>query len=171
MNTPTLYIFAGLPAAGKSTLAQWLARERGIPYFRIDTVEQGLRDLCDVEITKEGYDLTYRIIRDNLKLGISCIADSCNPLEITRDQWNTLAKECGVAYVDIEVICSDTEEHKKRAVLRISGIDTLVLPTWREIMDREYHPWTRERIVIDTSQVSEKEAGENLLRELKKHHA
>jgi len=169
MNSPTLYIFAGLPASGKSTLAKMLAEKFQFSYFRIDTVEQGLRDLCNMEVYGEGYRLTYRIIRDNLKVGISCIADSCNPLELTRDEWNDVAEGIGVNFVDIEIICSDKNEHRKRVEFRTSEIEKLVLPTWKEVLDREYDEWTRKRIVIDTSGISEIEAFENLLTKLKNH--
>lgn len=87
MNIPVLYIFSGLPASGKSTLAKLLARKIGAMYLRVDTVEQGLRDLCNVKVEGEGYRLSYRVIRDNLELGVSCIADSCNPIELTRQEW------------------------------------------------------------------------------------
>ena len=36
-------IFAGLPGAGKSTIAQQLAREVGAVYLRIDSIEQAIR--------------------------------------------------------------------------------------------------------------------------------
>ena len=45
---------------------------------------KGLRELCGIKVTAEGYRLSHRIAMDNLKLDISVIADSCNPLEITR---------------------------------------------------------------------------------------
>lgn len=146
-----------------------LAEKFQISYFRIDTVEQGLRDLCSMEVYGEGYRLTYRIIRDNLKLGISCIADSCNPLELTRDEWNDVARDIGVKFVDIEVICSDEDEHRKRVESRTSEVKNLVLPTWKEVLGREYEEWTRERIVIDTSQISVNEAFGTLLEKLKNH--
>ena len=43
MAAPTLYIFAGLPASGKTTLAQLLAVELKAVHLRIDTIEQALR--------------------------------------------------------------------------------------------------------------------------------
>jgi len=162
MKTPTLYIFSGLPASGKSTLAKMLSEEFEIPYFRIDTVEQALRDLCNIEVYGEGYRLTYRIIRDNLKLGISCIADSCNPIELTRDEWNQVAKDVGANYIDIEVICSNQEEHRFRVESRANEVNNLVLPSWQEVLDREYDDWIRERIVVDTAGITETEAFQNL---------
>ena len=74
-----LYIFAGLPGTGKSTLAQQLARRFKAVHLRIDTIEQGLRDLCDLRVEGEGYRMAYRIAAENLRLGIEVIAASCNP--------------------------------------------------------------------------------------------
>ena len=39
-----LYIFAGLPGTGKSTLATHLAAERKAVLLRIDSIEQAARD-------------------------------------------------------------------------------------------------------------------------------
>jgi predicted kinase len=41
--TGTLFIFAGLPGVGKSTLARSLAREQEAVFLRIDTIEAALR--------------------------------------------------------------------------------------------------------------------------------
>jgi hypothetical protein len=73
--------FCGLPGSGKSTLARAVARRYNAVYLRIDTVEQALRDLCSVDVQGEGYRLAYRIASDNLRLGHSVVADSCNPIE------------------------------------------------------------------------------------------
>jgi hypothetical protein len=35
--------------------------------------------------------------------------------------------------------------------MRISDISELKLPTWQEIVSREYHPWDREHVVVDTA--------------------
>lgn len=48
--SPTLFIFSGLPATGKTTLAQQLAKKTNTVYLRIDTVEQGLRDVCNIVV-------------------------------------------------------------------------------------------------------------------------
>lgn len=49
-----LYIFAGLPGSGKTTLAQELAQRVKACYLRIDTIEQALRDLCALHVQTEG---------------------------------------------------------------------------------------------------------------------
>lgn len=120
-------------------------------YLRIDTIEQGIRDLCSADIEYEGYQLTHRIVADNLKLGINVVADSCNPFELTRNDWENVALENDARFINVEVICSDKNEHKKRVETRASEIKGLQLPTWDDIQKREYHAWKKERIVIDTA--------------------
>ncbi|MCU7799422.1 MAG: AAA family ATPase [gamma proteobacterium symbiont of Lucinoma myriamae] len=151
MNKPTLHIFSGLPGTGKSTLAQELSKRAGFVYLRVDTVEQALRDLCNSKVEGEGYRLSYRIVQDNLKLGLSVIADSCNPIELTRSEWNKVATKSEASFTNIEVICSDISEHRNRVENRESTIEGLKLPTWKDVENREYHTWCSERLVIDTA--------------------
>src|SRR5688572_30698345 len=89
----TLYVFSGLPGAGKTVLSQQLATHFGAAYLRIDTIEQALRDICGINVQGEGYRLAYRIAADNLRLGVSVVADSCNPIELTRDEWEEVARQ------------------------------------------------------------------------------
>lgn len=154
VNAPTLYIFSGLPGSGKTTLSRRLATELTATHLRIDTIEQALRDLCDVEVEGEGYRLAYRVAADNLKLGLSVVADSCNPIELTRREWESVAEAQGAKFINIEVICSDEQEHRRRVEFRDSSIPNLILPTWEEVETREYHPWATPRIMIDTASVS-----------------
>lgn len=151
MNNTILYIFSGLPASGKSTLAKLLAAKTGATYVRIDTVEQGLRDLCSFKVEGEGYRLSYRIIRDNLELGNSCISDSCNPVELTRHEWQEVAESIGARYVNIEVSCSDSCEHEKRVSARKNEVANLKLPDWQQVQNRHYEAWKTDVIKIDTS--------------------
>jgi predicted kinase len=163
METPTLYIFSGLPGSGKSTLAQLLARHVGAAYVRIDTIEQALREVCAIDVQGEGYRLAYGVTADNLRLGISVVADSCNPIELTRREWERVAGESGAQYVNIEVVCSDLSEHRRRVETRRSTVAGLTLPTWQEVTEREYHDWTVDRVVVDTSGRAERECLDELL--------
>lgn len=150
-NVPVLYVFSGLPGAGKTTLAQRIAQPLHAAYLRIDTIEQGLRDLCAVEVQGEGYRLAYRVAADNLRLGISVVADCCNPIELTRREWQQVARDAQARHLDIEVVCSDIDEHRRRIETRATTVPGMTLPTWNEVIHREYDEWTTERIVVDTS--------------------
>ncbi len=164
--TATLYIFSGLPGSGKTTLSQLLARRTGATHLRIDTIEQALRDLCGIDVGGEGYRLAYRVAADNLRLGLSVIADSCNPIRLTRREWEEVATGAGAAYLNIEVVCSDEVEHRRRVESRESSIPALLLPTWQEVCDREYAPWDADRVVIDTTGRSAEAACAELLAQI-----
>ena len=166
---PILFILSGLPASGKSTLAKLIAEEYHAVYLRIDTIEQGLRDLCNFEVQGEGYRLAYRIAGDNLELGRHVVSDSCNPIMLTRREWKEVATRNNNRFIHVEVICSDREEHRKRFETRKSDVKGLTLPTWEEVESREYHSWETERIVIDTANKSIEESFEELKDKLKRH--
>lgn len=151
MKRPVLYIFAGLPGTGKSTLARELAHRADATYLRIDTIEQALRDLTGIEVEGEGYRLAYRVAADNLANSRSVVADSCNPIKLTRDEWEAVAHGSSATFVNIEVTCSDSAEHRRRVETRPSAVVGLKLPTWNEVKAREYHTWDRPRILIDTA--------------------
>ncbi len=163
----SLYAFSGLPGTGKTVLSQRLASRMQAFHLRIDTVEQALRDLCGIDVEAEGYRLAYRVAADNLRLGVSVVADSCNPIELTRSAWETVARDSQTRCVNIEVICSDAVEHRRRVETRKPTVTGLTLPTWEAVTRREYHPWTKKRIVIDTARKTENECFEELLSKLK----
>jgi predicted kinase len=151
MQNPTLYIFSGLPGSGKTTLSQQLASDIGAVHLRIDTIEQALRDLCAIDVEGEGYRLAYRVAADNLRLGLSVVADSCNPIELTRSEWENVAQSEGTEFINIEVVCSDSDEHRRRVENRTSSIPNHELPSWDDVVSREYHSWRVPRIEIDTA--------------------
>lgn len=151
-----LIILGGLPGAGKTTIARELARRIGAVHLRIDSIEQAilrstlanqeLRDAHDA-----GYCVAYAVAEDNLVAGRTVVADSVNPLPITRDSWLKVANRAQVRAVEIELICSDADEHRRRVETRIADIPGHQPPTWQEVISRDYHPWDREHIAIDTA--------------------
>ncbi|PYT79852.1 MAG: hypothetical protein DMG40_14550 [Acidobacteria bacterium] len=148
-----LIVFAGLPGTGKSTIARELARQLGAVHVRIDSIEQALRDYGTVDrcMDDTGYRVAYAIAADNLRIARTVIADSVNPLTVTRDAWVAVAKRTGARIAEVEIICSDVNEHRRRTEMRTSDIPGLKLPTWQEIVSREYHPWDRPHLVFDTA--------------------
>ena len=78
------------------------------------------------------------------------MADSVNPIEVTRAAWRDVAKRAGTRCIEIEVVCSDELEHRRRVETRTADIAGHRLPTWQEVCEREYEPWEAD-IVIDTA--------------------
>ena len=147
-----LIVLGGLPGAGKTTIARELARQLGAVHLRIDSIEQALRDWRPGHsLNDAGYRVAYMVAADNLSIGRIVIADSVNPLPVTRDAWVAVAKRTRTQFVEVEVICSDPDEHRRRAENRVTDIPGLRLPTWHEIVSREYHPWDRKHLVVDTA--------------------
>ena len=148
-----LIIFAGLPATGKTAIATALARQLGAVYLRIDSIEQAMRDSGAIAgpLDDAGYRVAYALAEDNLRLGRTVVADSVNPLAITRDAWLDVAARAQVGDLEVEVTCSNAPEHRRRVEMRTSDIGGLKLPSWEDVISREYHPWTREHVVLDTA--------------------
>ena len=164
---PILFILSGLPASGKSTLSKFITKEYQAAYVRIDTIEQALRDLFKLDIYGEGYGLAYKIAADNLKLGQHVVADSCNPIIVTRNEWENVAKRNGCLSVNIEVICSDKEEHKIRLKNRQLEVENLQPLTWDDVIAKEFHDWDGQRITIDTANKTLEETATELLNAIK----
>ena len=72
---PLFFIFSGLPGVGKTTLSKALAVQYRAAFFRIDTIEHGIKELCNFPVHGEGYRLTERIVKDNLLIGNNVVIE------------------------------------------------------------------------------------------------
>ena len=165
---PHLIIFSGLPGTGKTTLAKEISKILKATYLRLDTIEQGLRDICSCKVQGEGYRLTYRIVEDNLRIGNDVIVDCCNPWKMTRDEWEKVAINNNGIPINIEISCSDSIEHKKRVKNRSNDITGFIMPTWEEVIQRNYEEWDKPIIKLDTANKSVKDCVEILCDEINK---
>lgn len=159
-----LYIFGGLPGTGKSTLSIALARHCRAFYIRIDTIEQAIRDSNLIVDGPVGYAVGHRVALENLRLGTSVVADSVNPLRMTREAWIDVAREAEVPYREIEIICSDKDEHRRRIDSREPDIAGFKLPDWKGVLDREYELWSATHVKLDTAGRTVDESISDLLR-------
>ncbi|MFI5693129.1 AAA family ATPase [Kribbella sp. NPDC051586] len=148
--------FTGLPGTGKSTLAEALATETGVPAFAGDWLLGALRPhgvLRGLErpvFLDMYYDLLGTLIKRQLMLGQSAIVD-CLVNEEIAARWDELAAEYDGRLRLVECVCSDEEEHRRRVEGRCRGI-----PGWHEVgwdhverMRSEYPRLARERLTVD----------------------
>ena len=147
-----LIILSGLPGVGKTTIARELARATGAVHVRIDSIEQALRD-AGYEVEAEGYRVAYAVAEDNLRLDRTVIADCVNPWPVTRSEWRAVADRAGVRAIDVEIVCADRDEHRRRVESRKPDISGHRLPAWTDVVERDYRPWSGERVIIDTARL------------------
>ena len=151
-----LIVIGGLPGTGKTSLARGLARALDAVHLRIDTIEQALRSatMGSDALGTAGYVVGYGVAADNLRLGRTVVADAVNPLTSTRAAWREVARRTAVALVEVEVVCSDAAEHRRRVESRSADMPGLELPTWDEVQARTYERWDGAHLVIDTARQS-----------------
>ena len=160
-----LIVLSGLPGTGKTTIARKLASELAAVYLRIDSIEQSMR-AAGWPVESEGYRVAYAVAEDNLRLGRIVVADGVNPWPLTRSEWRAVADRSGVPALDVEIVCSDAGEHRRRVETRATDITGHRLPTWREVVERDYRPWDVERMVIDTARLSVEQSVRAILAEI-----
>jgi predicted kinase len=157
-----LVVFSGLPGVGKTTIARELVQATSAVYVRIDSIEQALRNAgCQVE--GEGYSVAYAVAEDNLRLGRAVIADCVNPWPLTRSDWRAVAERAGVRALDVEIVCSDAVEHRRRVESRRPDIAGHQLPTWSQVVERDYGAWTGDRLVVDTARLDVEQSVRTIL--------
>ena len=142
-----------MPGTGKSSIARDLACQLCAVWLRIDSIEQAIRDsgILSGPLDDAGYRAAYAVAEDNLRVGLTVIADCVNPWMATRDAWRDAGLRAGVRVVEIETVCWDKDEHRRRVQMRSSEFPGLSLPDWQSVISRDYHDWDRDRIVLETA--------------------
>ena len=146
---------AGLPAAGKSSIAEGLASALAAPVVSVDPIEAALLQAGIERAQPTGLAayLAAEAVADGLlALGQTVVVDAVNAVEPARQQWRALAGRRRVRLAFIEVVCSSADLHRQRLAERERGLAELPEPTWDEVERRraEYEPWDDRRLVLDS---------------------
>ncbi|MGV0745531.1 AAA family ATPase [Mycolicibacterium sp. XJ870] len=157
-RTGVLVVLSGLPGVGKTTIARQASQRLDAVHLRIDTIESAMVS-CGIvaaaggwdAVPDAGYQVAYRLAADLLRAGHNVIADSVNPLVVTRQSWSEVAVAADALSLNVEVICSDPRLHRDRVEARTSDLDGLTVPTWEQVQRREYQPWDSPVLRVDTA--------------------
>jgi predicted kinase len=165
-----LVAFGGLPGTGKTTVARAVAARCGATYLRIDAIEQTLRSAGVLAggVGPAGYMVAYALAEANLRLGLTVVADSVNPLNVTRAAWREVAAAARVPIVEVELVCSDVAEHRRRVETRATDLPGLVPPSWAAVLRRDYDAWTAPRTLIDTAALDAEAAAARICAEIER---
>jgi predicted kinase len=147
VRVPVLIAMAGLPGAGKSTIAEIIGARLGATIVSVDPIESA--------ILSAGIDSDQPTV---LIAGRSVIVDAVNAVEPARLQWRDLAVRADVKLRVIEVVCSDQDLHKARLEKRIRSLPHVDETSWHAVEQsvEEYDEWkgasaALPRITVDTT--------------------
>ena len=157
---PLLVVIGGLPAVGKTAVCRALLGERPMTppmtWLRVDSIEQALRrsgEMAPDMPGGAGYYAAAAVAGDVLSTGGDVLVECVNPLPITRRLWERTAVDAGSRLLQVELVCSDRDEHRRRVEQRVSDIEGLVLPGWRDVLQRDYAPWPEADLRLDTGRL------------------
>jgi len=150
-----LIVMAGLPGAGKSAVAEDLARALTCAVLSVDPAEAAMWRAGVSKSEPTGlaaYLVVEALAAEQLRLGHDVIIDAVNGVAPAREQWRRLSSQFAVQLRFIEVVCSDERLHQRRLAGRQRGIEGFPEPTWDSVLSRrdELPPWTDERLTLDT---------------------
>lgn len=141
-NQTTLVIFSGLPGTGKSTLADRLARELRWPLLRIDDVAGKVPPDADYHFWDEKILVLLTIAEEQLKLGISVIADSVF-MGADRIHAQEIATKHGAIFRPVYCFLSDEGLWEKRVSGRLDAARNSDVANWEQIQHQRqwYAAW------------------------------
>ncbi|MFF2370186.1 AAA family ATPase [Agromyces sp. NPDC058110] len=160
LSITQLVVMAGLPGAGKSTIAEIVGARLGATVVSVDPIESAILRAgidADEPTGLAAYLVAEEIAEKELLSGRTVIVDAVNAGEAARLQWRDLAVRTEVRLRVVEVVCSDEELHRARLAKRERNLPHLEETTWRAVEQslEGYAAWTGPssalpRVTIDS---------------------
>lgn len=149
-------VLSGLPGVGKSTIADALGRRTRACVVSVDPIEDAILRSGIARSFETGvaaYQVAATVAEHQLRNGLNVIVDAANYLEVGRDVWRQVGRAAGVEPAIVEVVCSNTVEHRRRLHHRARGLDAYPEPTWEDVERRatETQPWNGPHLVVDSA--------------------
>jgi len=141
----TFVIFSGLPGTGKSTLADRLAGDFGWPLLRIDDIAGNVPPDADYRFWDEKILVLLTIAEEQLKLGISVIADSVF-MGTDRMHAQEIASKHGAIFRPVYCFVSDEALWKERVTERFEVTQEPDVANWEQIKHQRqwFAPWNQD---------------------------
>ena len=142
MDEPTLVIFSGLPGTGKSTLANRLALELRWALIRIDDIAGDAPEDASFRFWDEKILVLLSIAEEQLKLGVSVIADSVF-MGTDRIHAQEIVENHDAIFRPVFCFLSDEALWEKRVTKRAEQHDDIDVATWTQIQHQRqwFAPW------------------------------
>jgi predicted kinase len=142
-----LIAMAGLPGAGKSTIAEILGHRLGYPVISVDPIESAILSAgidSDQPTGLAAYLVAESIADAALASGLGVIIDAVNAVDPAREQWLELAQKHHEQIKFLEIVCSDTDIHKERLASRDRNLAHIPDPTWHAVEQSldDYSDWS-----------------------------
>ena len=155
---PLLVVTAGLPATGKSTIAEVVGNRLGLPVLSVDPIEAAILSAgIDAEQPTglAAYLVAETMAEGVLSSGRGVVIAAVNAVEPARDQWVKLAARQNATLRFIEVTCSDPEVHRERLEARAGRHAAGGTPYAVEQSLEEWEPWSGDsgavpRVTLDS---------------------
>ncbi len=165
-----IYVFFGMVASGKSTLARSFAARRDMPYYNTDRVRKELAGLAPTSrrpdginqgiYTKELTRQTYQAMLDQARRDLldgrrGVVLDGSYHHRQERERVRQMAEEIGVGRVFIQCVCGD-EEVKRRLEKRSRDPEAVSDGRWEifQVQKKTFEPPKElspaELVVLDT---------------------
>jgi len=149
-------VISGVECTGKTTTANRLAAELGVPSVSRDPITRSLvasgiaPEARFEDVAREADRRLTSIIRDHLSMGHSLIVE-CLTDVATRQTWRSICDQFGTKFIAVECLASDERCH--RQLLDYAGEASIGRwkLTWEviELHLRDYHPWPGKSHYLD----------------------